>query len=159
MTIVWGGRPRNPSSIPGRVKRFISSPQRLGRFWIPLGHISNAYTGSFPRDQAGNETARSPLSSAEVKITYSCTSTFPYVFSTWCLTSAGTALTFFTLHERTPEFNAFCARHCAAVSGQYRVWPGEGTCRVAKKKQTKKLRGFSSQANYTARATATCRRN
>lgn len=39
MTILRGRRPRNQSSIPGRAKRFISSPQRPDRPWSPLSLI------------------------------------------------------------------------------------------------------------------------
>jgi hypothetical protein len=55
-------------SIPGRGKRFSSTPQRPYRLWGPFSLISNGYRAVFPGvKQPGREADHSPPSSAEVK--------------------------------------------------------------------------------------------
>jgi hypothetical protein len=39
-------RPKNRGSIPGRSKRFFSSPLRPDGFWGPSGVLSNGYRGA-----------------------------------------------------------------------------------------------------------------
>jgi hypothetical protein len=56
-------------SIPGRGKRFFSSPQRPEKFWGPSSLISNGYRWVvFARvKRSERESDHSPPSSAEVK--------------------------------------------------------------------------------------------
>jgi hypothetical protein len=38
-------------SIPGKGKRFFSTPQRLDRLWVPTSFLPNGHRGLFPRGQ------------------------------------------------------------------------------------------------------------
>jgi hypothetical protein len=67
----WPGRPRNQGLIPGRDKRLFFS-------------FSNCRDGLWSRIQR-LPAAGSPPSSAEVKNTWGCAFTHPYVFIRWCL--------------------------------------------------------------------------
>jgi len=70
---------------------------RRGRDFFLLHRVqtgSGAYTASYPMDtgglsmgvkRPGRESNSSPQSSAKCKNAWSYTSTFPYVFMTWCL--------------------------------------------------------------------------
>jgi hypothetical protein len=69
---------------------------------------SEAHPGSYPMvpgtlymevKRPGREDDHSPPSSAEVKNTWSYTSTPQYIFMVWCLLSTGTNLPYLTLYN------------------------------------------------------------
>jgi hypothetical protein len=78
-------------SIPGRGKR-LSSARRPGRLWGPPRVISDGYVGAFSPEanRPVYEANHSPQSSAEVKNTWSYTSTPLYVLTAGAELSTGT---------------------------------------------------------------------
>jgi hypothetical protein len=71
VTSLRAGLPRNRGSIPGRSKRFFSSPQRPDRLWDPHTQPSiQCVQGALSQEvkRPGPETDQSPPSSFEVKI-------------------------------------------------------------------------------------------
>jgi hypothetical protein len=69
------GQPKNSGSIPGKDKRFFSSPQLSEPLWRP------STEGTFPGGKAyRGEVDHSSLCSVEVKNTWIYTSTPPYIF-------------------------------------------------------------------------------
>jgi len=52
VTRLWAVRPRNRSSISGRRKRFIPSPERPVRLWSAPSLQSKGYPGSFAECRA-----------------------------------------------------------------------------------------------------------
>jgi hypothetical protein len=81
---LWTGRRRNRGSILSRGKRLYSSTQHRDRIWGSSTLVSNGYRGSFSAETWGWP---SLPSSAKVENTSSHTSTPPYVFIAWCLTT------------------------------------------------------------------------
>jgi hypothetical protein len=75
----WAGWAGNKDFLPGRGKKFISSPQSQDWLWSPTSTLSNVYRGSFNRTEANGTESSSPSSKVVMNV-WSYTSTAPYIF-------------------------------------------------------------------------------
>jgi hypothetical protein len=140
----WLRAPRGRGSSPGRIKNFnfsISSRPAVEPTQHPIKRVPGALSQGLKWQ--GREADHSPPTSAEVKKTRTYTSTSPHVFMVYCL-------------MKHRDNSTFTTRLCHPV---FTSLESTAVILLQSKVASNKLRGFSSRANYTDRATAACTRS